>query len=84
MNKIELDYMDLYKILSELYFEQKNENPLCLHDFCEIQFNKYQPDSSKREDDIMYLWCGICDDYYHILLDQNHIDRCGARNSMET
>lgn len=43
-----------------------------------------QPKRSKREDDIMYLFCGIYNDYYHILTDQNHIDRCGALNIMET
>lgn len=44
----------------------------------------FQPERSKREDDIMYLWYGICGDYYHILRDPNHIDRCGALNTMET
>jgi hypothetical protein len=41
------------------------------------------PERSKREDDIMYLWCGECKDYFHILLDQDHISRCGALNTME-
>jgi hypothetical protein len=39
-----------------------------------------QPERSKREDDIMYLKCGNCDDYHHI----DDIYRCGALNSMET
>jgi hypothetical protein len=44
----------------------------------------FQPERSKREDDIMYLFCGICNDYYHVFIDKDHISRCGALNPMET
>jgi hypothetical protein len=38
-----------------------------------------QPELNKREDDLMYLYCGICKEYFHIFLDKDHIDRCRAR-----
>jgi hypothetical protein len=43
-----------------------------------------QPERSKREDDIMYLRCGICDEHYHVFHERNHISRCGALNTVET
>ena len=43
-----------------------------------------QPERSKREDDIMYLKCAGCGEYKHIFADREHMDRCGALNSMET
>ena len=43
-------------------------------------FESYQPERSKREDDIMYLKCAIHNDYCHI----DDIHRCGALNTMET
>ena len=44
---------------------------------------KYQPERSKREDDIMYLKCK-CGEYKHVFADKIHMDRCGALNPVET
>lgn len=52
VNKIEIEYMDLYEILSELTYNTQLKNPMGLHEFCNEQFIKYQPERSKREDTI--------------------------------
>jgi hypothetical protein len=44
MKKIELEYLDLYAILNELYYNTTLQNPMGLHEFCSIQFDKYQPE----------------------------------------
>jgi hypothetical protein len=52
--------------------------------FCPFCGENLQPESSKREDDIMYLKCAGCGEYKHIFADKNHMNRCGTPNSMET
>jgi hypothetical protein len=83
MNKILLDYMDLYAILSDLYNNINLQNPMSLHEFCNEQFYKYQPDHHKQEDAIKE-----CEEKGHLNTwmpkNQTLCVRCGALNSTET
>ena len=64
--------------------ESSNSEDLKLHTFTDPskQFvqdmgeNKNQTEHINREEDIMYLRCGTCNDYYHIFLDEGHIYSC--------
>lgn len=49
--KLEITEEELFKELEKLYPDEVNSCPLNAKSFCDFIFNKYQPDSSKREDD---------------------------------
>ena len=37
-----------------------------------------------RSNDVMWLWCGICNEYFHIFLDSDHISRCDVLHKEKT
>jgi len=57
-------------------YEERKEEIFCLIGEVDMICYECAKKSNNIENDIMYLYCGTCEKYFHIFYDKDHIERC--------